>query len=124
MGRTGGSQGGGVSKKKEAATKGAAERNNTGSSLVLPRGWDYYERFKEPFVLPFQTHTIEIKQSSKGPRVGSTVWDSSIVMSKYFEIEIGSKNLKGKRVIELGSGVGLLGIALSLLDADIVLTGE
>ncbi|EFA79863.1 hypothetical protein PPL_06683 [Heterostelium album PN500] len=115
-------------KVKDQYNGGKNNGKGTGSfdphSLNLPRGWDYYERFKDPFILPFQTHTINIKQSSKGPRVGSTVWDSSIVMSKYFELEVGSKLLKNKRVIELGAGVGLLGITLSLLESDIVLTDQ
>eukprot|EP01133_Synstelium_polycarpum_P013730 gene13730-16192_t len=45
-------------------------------------------------------------------------------MSKYFEQEINPKELQGKRIIELGSGVGLLGITISLLGANIVLTDQ
>eukprot|EP01132_Coremiostelium_polycephalum_P006714 gene6714-8323_t len=87
--------------------------------IKLPRSWDYYERFNQSYLYPFKKDKIiEIKQTPLGPRIGSCVWDTSIVMSKYFELEIGEEFLKGKRIIELGSGVGLLGITLSLLGAD------
>ncbi|EGG25273.1 hypothetical protein DFA_03521 [Cavenderia fasciculata] len=104
--------------------KGGKSNDEQDNMIILPRCWDYFIRFKDPFIMPFQSYTIEIKQSSKGPRVGSTVWDASIVMSKYFDSEIGSKALQGKRVIELGAGVGLLGISLSLMGADITLTDQ
>ncbi|KYQ92088.1 hypothetical protein DLAC_06925 [Tieghemostelium lacteum] len=97
---------------------------NLNPTIQLPRSWDYYERFKQSYFFPFKSKTIEIKQSPKGPYIGSCVWDTSIVMSKYFELVIGSDALKGKRIIEVGSGVGLLGITLSNLGADIILTDQ
>ena len=44
---------------------------------------------------------------------GSTVWDSSVIFSKYVEYNptlYSSSTLSGKTVIELGSGTGLAGI--------------
>ncbi|EGC32664.1 hypothetical protein DICPUDRAFT_155371 [Dictyostelium purpureum] len=94
-------------------------------TIYLPRSWDYYERFKQPYFYPFEFSQIEIKQSELGDiKINATLWDTAIVMSKFFELEIGRDGLKGKRIIELGSGVGLLGVVLSLLGADIIITEQ
>ena len=42
----------------------------------------------------------------------STVWDSSIVMSKYLERH--SSQFAGKRCLELGAGCGLVGACVRL----------
>ena len=48
-------------------------------------------------------------------RTGAVVWDASVVLSAYFE-KLGPE-LAGKRCLELGSGCGLVGIALAALGA-------
>jgi len=92
--------------------------------MKLPRSWDYKLRFVDTFHLPFLKHTISVKQSPKGSRVGCTVWDAAIVVCKYFELmERKSRGfLAGKRVIELGAGTGILGLAAALLGAKVTLT--
>ncbi|KAK9830124.1 hypothetical protein WJX72_009898 [[Myrmecia] bisecta] len=50
----------------------------------------------------------------------STVWDSSIVMAKYFERWAGE--FRGKRCLDLSAGCGLVGIVLARLGADVTAT--
>lgn len=52
------------------------------------------------------------------------VWDASIVLAKYLEkVALDSKlNLKAKRVLELGAGQGVVGLACALLRASVTLT--
>ncbi|KAJ2003943.1 Protein-lysine N-methyltransferase efm6 [Coemansia thaxteri] len=49
--------------------------------------------------------------------VGSTVWDAALVVAKYIERQTdeGKLDLRGKTVLELGSGTGLVGIAIGRL---------
>eukprot|EP01114_Cavostelium_apophysatum_P002472 TRINITY_DN12205_c0_g1_i1.p1 TRINITY_DN12205_c0_g1~~TRINITY_DN12205_c0_g1_i1.p1 ORF type:complete len:252 (-),score=26.34 TRINITY_DN12205_c0_g1_i1:13-747(-) len=92
---------------------------------LLPRSWDYNYRWKEDFSIQFRGKTIKIKQSDVGSRVGATVWDICIAMCKYFErSEYKADYFRTKRFIELGSGVGLLGIAIAAMGAHITLTDQ
>jgi len=92
---------------------------------ILPQQWNYNTRFKCDCVIPFLNTHITIKQSPKGDRVGATVWDAAIVTCKYLELHYNYEKLAGKRVIELGSGVGLVGLAAALLGAkQVVLTDQ
>ena len=54
----------------------------------------------------------------------STVWDSSIVLSKYLERRFGAgpAALAGRRAVELGAGCGLVSCVLARLGADITAT--
>ncbi|KAJ1887016.1 Protein-lysine N-methyltransferase efm6 [Kickxella alabastrina] len=49
--------------------------------------------------------------------VGSTVWDAGLVLAKYLDKQTqdGTLSLSGKTVLELGSGTGLVGLALAKL---------
>lgn len=44
-------------------------------------------------------------------------------MMQYME-KLGVQYFEGKHVLELGAGTGLLGIALSLIGADVVITDQ
>ncbi|CAI0400195.1 unnamed protein product [Linum tenue] len=73
-------------------------------------------------------HSLSILQSPSSlgtPGVtGSVMWDSGIVLGKFLEHAVDSKTLvlQGKKVIELGSGCGLVGCVASLLGAEVILT--
>ncbi|KAG1668811.1 hypothetical protein FOA52_004905 [Chlamydomonas sp. UWO 241] len=72
-------------------------------------------------------HIVRLQQNPASEHLGTTVWDASIVLAKYLEKnmrkgEFSRPKLKGKRVLELGAGMGLGGIAFSMLGADVVLT--
>ncbi|KAI8927603.1 putative methyltransferase-domain-containing protein [Entophlyctis helioformis] len=53
-------------------------------------------------------------------RTAETVWDGSLILAKY--LETGRFGVRGKRVIELGAGRGLVGMAAALLGAKVTLT--
>ncbi|KAG0361360.1 Methyltransferase-like protein 21D [Podila minutissima] len=71
----------------------------------------------------FHDHTIEpleIYEDSTGTLrggVGSTIWDAAIVLSKYLEkSELYAANKeKSVKVLELGSGTGIVGLAVARL---------
>eukprot|EP01031_Cornospumella_fuschlensis_P040678 gene40678-49597_t len=61
----------------------------------------------------------------KGLGTGTFVWPAAHVLSKYLEHTFAnSDGLRSKRVCELGSGVGLVGIVAGLLGAEVVLTDQ
>ena len=72
--------------------------------------------------------SFDLKQDPNSMDLGTTVWDASIVWTKYVEKqsakrgEFATSRLRGKRVLELGAGMGLGGIAMCALGCDVVLT--
>jgi len=83
----------------------------------------FQERFTAPYVLERKDCTIEIVQ--KPPELnghksdplgtGSTVWPAAELL-----VELCPRHVKGKRVLELGSGTGLLGIVAAASGASAV----
>uniref|UniRef100_A0A2P2K560 Protein N-lysine methyltransferase METTL21A n=1 Tax=Rhizophora mucronata TaxID=61149 RepID=A0A2P2K560_RHIMU len=73
-------------------------------------------------------HCLSIIQSPSSlstPGVtGSVMWDSGVVLGKLLEHAVDSNMLflKGKKVIELGSGCGLVGCIAALLGAQVIVT--
>ncbi|CAM9468607.1 unnamed protein product [Phaeothamnion confervicola] len=70
-------------------------------------------------------HTLSISQDPDSLDLGTTVWDASLILSKYMEVNpslYGTRKLRGKRVLELGAGCGLAGLAFALQGADVVMT--
>ncbi|CAI5983579.1 unnamed protein product [Closterium sp. NIES-65] len=91
------------------------------------------DRFNTPTTnvieLEAMGHRLRVTQDPNSKHVGTTVWDSSIVVLKYLERhsnkgEFSRAKLKGKRAIELGAGCGLAGLGFALLGCDVVLTDE
>ena len=80
------------------------------------------ERFHEPYEYPdAPLGALRLEQrpfSEEG--FASTVWDSAIVLAKYFELQ--SALFAGKRCVELGAGCGLLSSLLGRLGATVVAT--
>ncbi|KAI9526111.1 Methyltransferase-like protein 21A [Dissostichus eleginoides] len=63
----------------------------------------------------FANHDLHLTQDWKKLGVAAVVWDAAVVMCIY--LEMGKVELKGKEVIELGAGTGLVGIVAALLGA-------
>lgn len=56
---------------------------------------------------------------------GAVVWDSSVVFAKYMEVnssDFEPSKMSSKKVLELGSGCGLAGIAFMLRGASVTMT--
>uniref|UniRef100_A0A1D1YXL5 Methyltransferase-like protein 21B n=1 Tax=Anthurium amnicola TaxID=1678845 RepID=A0A1D1YXL5_9ARAE len=73
-------------------------------------------------------HQLTICQSPSSmsnPGVtGAVMWDSGVVLGKFLEnaVDLGRLLLQGKKVIELGSGCGLVGCMAALMGARVILT--
>ncbi|GKV21523.1 hypothetical protein SLEP1_g31497 [Rubroshorea leprosula] len=73
-------------------------------------------------------HSLSILQSPSSlstPGVtGAVMWDSGVVLGKFLEhaVDLGMLILQGKKVVELGSGCGLVGCIAALLGAQVILT--
>ncbi|KAK0586956.1 hypothetical protein LWI29_015207 [Acer saccharum] len=73
-------------------------------------------------------HSLSILQSPSSlstPGVtGSVMWDSGVVLGKFLEhaVDSGMLLLQGKKILELGSGCGLVGCIAALLGGQIILT--
>ncbi|KAL4317349.1 hypothetical protein AHAS_Ahas15G0376200 [Arachis hypogaea] len=55
---------------------------------------------------------------------GSVMWDSGVVLGKFLEhsVDSGVLVLQGKKIVELGSGCGLVGCIAALLGGEVILT--
>ncbi|PON57744.1 Lysine methyltransferase [Parasponia andersonii] len=73
-------------------------------------------------------HSLSILQSPSSlitPGVtGAVMWDSGIVLGKFLEhaVDSGLLNLQEKKIVELGSGCGLVGCIAALLGGEVILT--
>lgn len=73
-------------------------------------------------------HSLSILQSPSSlstPGVtGAVMWDSGVVLAKFLEhsVDSGMLLLQGKKVVELGSGCGLVGCVAALLGGQVFLT--
>lgn len=84
-------------------------------------------RFKLPYkhtlLIEGDTHPVSLTiQQRRFEEEGfaSTVWDSSIVVAKYFEKH--QEEVKGRRCLDLSAGTGLVGIVLAKVSAEVVAT--
>ncbi|XP_029942095.1 protein N-lysine methyltransferase METTL21A [Salarias fasciatus] len=68
----------------------------------------------------FANHDLCLVQDWKNLGVAAVVWDAAVVMCMY--MELGKVELKGKKVIELGAGTGLVGIVAAILGAQVTIT--
>lgn len=65
-------------------------------------------------------HKISIAEDHSD-RVSGMIWDATIILLEHFRA-LGLENFKGKRILEVGSGVGLVGLALAAIGADVTMT--
>jgi len=78
------------------------------------------------FIQDRQLRIKEVKENPISMSFGGTVWDSAKTFLRLFEHDdfFSMENLRGKRVLELGSGTGIVGLALALLGAQVTLTDK
>eukprot|EP00899_Mesostigma_viride_P019825 jgi/Mesvir1/27844/Mv07519-RA.1 len=65
--------------------------------------------------------TVSLEQRPHDAEYGSQLWEGAIVLTKILET-LPANALHGAKVVELGSGLGLVGITASLLNAVAVIT--
>ncbi|OWZ23119.1 Protein N-lysine methyltransferase METTL21A isoform X1 [Phytophthora megakarya] len=60
------------------------------------------------------------------PSHGHCVWDAALLLADYLQTQASDNTIKfhGKKVVELGAGVGLVGMTLAVLGARVVLTDQ
>ena len=55
---------------------------------------------------------------------GHCVWDAALVLSQFFQLSNRFKSFDNLKVVELGVGVGLVGMTLAAIGARVVLTDQ
>jgi ribosomal protein L11 methylase PrmA len=76
----------------------------------------------ETLHLTFQDITVTLKVDA-GPGCGGIAWPAGEVLSQYI-VRRGRDYWQGKRVLELGSGTGLVGLVAGYLGAQTVVTDQ
>ncbi|CAL8159573.1 unnamed protein product [Prunus armeniaca] len=68
--------------------------------------------------------SLQLKLDSTPGVTGAVMWDSGVILGKFLEHASDSELLllQGKKVVELGSGCGLVGCIAALLGGQVVLT--
>ncbi|KAF0696793.1 Aste57867_12455 [Aphanomyces stellatus] len=78
----------------------------------------------------FKVHGVPLivgEVGNTGQGTGLTIWDGSVVLAQYLEhtsaVDAHQDSVRGKRVLELGAGTGLVGLAAALCGAaDVTIT--
>jgi len=101
------------------------------SSLSSPSSWSrhsksLFQKYVYDFSINIRGTPLMIQQDNVvAPQdLGNTIWDGCIVLSKYLTnpLVFPSSHWSGKRVVEVGSGTGLVGLACGVLGADVTVT--
>ncbi|XP_075708070.1 EEF1A lysine methyltransferase 3 [Rhinoderma darwinii] len=95
----------------------------SGLSDALPRdvGSLFSDTYTEESCYKFCGRELRITQHfGANLGVAAPVWDAALCMCTYFEEQ--KLNFKGKKVIELGAGTGIVGILVSLLGGHVTVT--
>ncbi|RVE72724.1 hypothetical protein OJAV_G00041000 [Oryzias javanicus] len=81
----------------------------------------FSETFSQEVVYTLMGEQLKITQVfGANLGVAAPVWEAALHLCRYWEDQ--SVNLKGKRIIELGAGTGLVGILAARLGAEVTLT--
>jgi len=94
-------------------------------SEVLAHGGQFHggERFLINGAPLFLEENPHVSSDSHVVLTAVSVWDCSLMLAKF--VEHHADNFRGKTVLELGSGQGVVGIAAAMCGADlVVLTGQ
>ncbi|CAH2224526.1 -lysine methyltransferase METTL21B [Pelobates cultripes] len=96
---------------------------DSGLSEVLPRdlGSLFSDIYTEETRYRFCGREMRITEHyGANLGVAAPVWDAALVFCNFIEEQ--KLNFKGKKVIELGAGTGIVGILVSLLGGDVTMT--
>ncbi|XP_015606631.1 protein-lysine methyltransferase METTL21D [Cephus cinctus] len=82
--------------------------------------------FIRKFELECCNKTLTLYQKQVG-NVSCIVWDAALVLAKYLDIscqknKFGSEWLRGKKILELGAGIGCVGMTAACLGGEVVMT--
>ncbi|XP_050429091.1 protein N-lysine methyltransferase METTL21D-like isoform X2 [Adelges cooleyi] len=80
--------------------------------------------FLRSFDLESINVTLKFEQNVGECEVNCVVWDAALVLAKYLEILYEKQNtiFASKRVLELGAGLGCVGITAACFGGDVILT--
>ncbi|KAI9187852.1 hypothetical protein H9P43_002243 [Blastocladiella emersonii ATCC 22665] len=81
----------------------------------------------EPYTLTAGPFTIELTERTDTQHHGTTVWPAGETLAHYFTSLAGksrTSSVQGKRVLEFGSGTGILAVVLGLLGAEVTATDQ
>lgn len=75
--------------------------------------------------MEFLDRTIWIREHYPSNSLGSRIWDAAYVMCRYLE-ELSTKTfpLRGKRIVELGAGAGLVAVCVGVAAAEEVIVTD
>lgn len=87
---------------------------------ITDRSTCMFKSFVREFHIECINISLVLHQTIEGD-VNCVVWDASIVLAKYLEetCKKQTKFLKGLNVVELGSGVGCVGLTAACLGFDL-----
>ncbi|XP_028854992.1 EEF1A lysine methyltransferase 3-like [Denticeps clupeoides] len=95
---------------------------NSNKEYVFPADDDLFEEtFSADAVYTFCGQEFKINQAfGANLGVAAPVWDAALHLCRFFEES--PVDLKGKKIIELGAGTGIVGILAARLGADVTIT--
>lgn len=98
---------------------------NISKTLLLPDRWEIHSA--EKVLLTLNKLQILVLQSptsipAKKVGVGAVLWDGCLALAAYLVTCVPHHRFVGARIVELGAGVGTLGIALGMLGAHVTVT--
>ncbi|XP_072214264.1 EEF1A lysine methyltransferase 3 [Excalfactoria chinensis] len=120
-----GETGTGAEEDEAAEDDGSEDEDEAGPCplvAVFPRDPELFsDTFRELRRFRFCGRVLRIAQHH-GPRLGmaAAVWDGALALCRFFEEQ--HMNFRGRSVIELGAGTGIVGILAATLGGDVTLT--
>mmetsp|Transcript_6493 Transcript_6493/g.8254 ORF Transcript_6493/g.8254 Transcript_6493/m.8254 type:complete len:313 (-) Transcript_6493:524-1462(-) len=92
---------------------------SVGSSSMLALTWREFDVDLHHGGFTISGLPLKIQErANSGEGTGLIVWDGSIVLAKFLEHNFAFPQLQGKKVLELGAGTGLVGLAAAFLGAE------
>ena len=119
------SPGRGQASASASATEAEEDEEEEEAVAALAGGYTTYNSPEDTiFTVPIFGHELSFRQMPADRTLGhgAVVWEAAVIFSKWVEIsnDFSVANMSGKRVLELGSGTGLAGVALMMRGARVV----